>query len=54
MGPGDTYGRAHYREAVSAYVGLPVSALVDAGCRTEPVSSMATALTAARAARDVR
>ena len=48
------YGWACRPAAVSAYAGLPVSTLVDASSRTEPVSSMATALAAARAARDAR
>ena len=39
---------------VSARVGPVVSVLVDAGSRTAPVSSYATASAAARAARDVR
>ena len=39
---------------VSAYLGLVVSVLVGAGSRTAPVSSIATASAAARAARDVR
>lgn len=51
---GTIYGRAHRPAAVSAHIGPPVSTFVDAGSRTEPVSSIATALAAARAARDAR
>jgi hypothetical protein len=46
--------RAHRRDVLSAYAGLAVSVPVGAGSRTEPVSSIATALAAASAARDLR
>jgi hypothetical protein len=46
--------RFHRGDVISARLAAPATTRIGTGSRTEPVSSMATALAAARAARDAR